>query len=205
MRSSWRAAHARSITRHLRSARGAHTRRLRNCAPLGAAVAFGALGSLREARGQLAPWEASTGCRTPATLPDNGRRGRAAAVPHHPGAAADADRGRRVHIPGLLTPEWLAYPGSDRLAGGERPLGRWSASRRGCTTTSSGRCGPRTPPSPSSCTSPLASALAGLGDAKELRITDLLMVNPNKGFKWHQDNQNGPIDAFAENTALRWW
>ena len=54
--------------------------------------------------------------------------------------------------------------------------------------------------------SPLASALAGLGDAKELRIaTDLLMVNPNKGFKWHQDNQNGPIDAFAENTALRWW
>ena len=31
------------------------------------------------------------------------------------------------------------------------------------------------------------------------------MVNPNKGFKWHQDNQNGPIDAFAENTALRWW
>jgi len=32
-----------------------------------------------------------------------------------------------------------------------------------------------------------------------------LMVNPNKGFKWHQDNQNGPIDAFDDNTALRWW
>jgi hypothetical protein len=54
--------------------------------------------------------------------------------------------------------------------------------------------------------SPLASALAGVGNAKELRLsTDLLMVNPNKGFKWHQDNQNGPIDAFGENTALRWW
>ena len=54
--------------------------------------------------------------------------------------------------------------------------------------------------------SPLASALAGVANAKELRLsTDLLMVNPNQGFKWHQDNQNGPIDAFAENTALRWW
>ena len=54
--------------------------------------------------------------------------------------------------------------------------------------------------------SPLASALAGVGDAEELRLsTDLLMVNPNKGFKWHQDNQNGPIDAFADGNALRWW
>lgn len=32
--------------------------------------------------------------------------------------------------------------------------------------------------------------------------TDLLMVNPNKGFKWHQDNQNGPV-RFED--ALRWW
>lgn len=59
--------------------------------------------------------------------------------------------------------------------------------------------------------SPLATALAGLSDAEELRLsTDLLMVNPNKGFKWHQDNQNGPIDAFGEigtgeTTSLRWW
>ena len=54
--------------------------------------------------------------------------------------------------------------------------------------------------------SPLASALAGLKNAKELRLsTDLLMVNPNKGFKWHQDNQNGPIDAFGDDKALRWW
>lgn len=59
--------------------------------------------------------------------------------------------------------------------------------------------------------SPVASALASSINAKELRLaTDLLMVNPNKGFKWHQDNQNGPIDAFGEPganewTALRWW
>lgn len=32
--------------------------------------------------------------------------------------------------------------------------------------------------------------------------TDLLMVNPNKGFKWHQDNQNGPV-AFEH--AMRFW
>ena len=52
--------------------------------------------------------------------------------------------------------------------------------------------------------SPVASALAQLGGAqKSVRVTtDLLMVNPNKGFKWHQDNQNGPV-AFKD--ALRWW
>jgi len=52
--------------------------------------------------------------------------------------------------------------------------------------------------------SPVASVLAALGGAKEsVRLTtDLLMVNPNKGFKWHQDNQNGPV-GFED--ALRWW
>ena len=60
--------------------------------------------------------------------------------------------------------------------------------------------------------SPVSTALAQLGGAKDsVRVTtDLLMVNPNKGFKWHQDNQNGPIDAFGapganEWNALRWW
>jgi len=28
------------------------------------------------------------------------------------------------------------------------------------------------------------------------------MVNPNKGFKWHQDNQNGPI---TWNDGIRFW
>mmetsp|Transcript_4405 Transcript_4405/g.13978 ORF Transcript_4405/g.13978 Transcript_4405/m.13978 type:complete len:392 (+) Transcript_4405:323-1498(+) len=52
--------------------------------------------------------------------------------------------------------------------------------------------------------SPVATALAQLGGAREsVRVTtDLLMVNPNKGFKWHQDNQNGPV---AFDNALRWW
>jgi hypothetical protein len=37
----------------------------------------------------------------------------------------------------------------------------------------------------------------------EIRIsTDLLMVNPNKGFKWHQDNQNGPI---TWEDGIRFW
>ena len=49
----------------------------------------------------------------------------------------------------------------------------------------------------------LGGALKGQSEADEVRLTtDLLMVNPNKGFKWHQDNQNGPV-AFED--ALRWW
>lgn len=51
--------------------------------------------------------------------------------------------------------------------------------------------------------SPLATALAKLGETEEIRLsTDLLMVNPNNGFKWHQDNQNGPVQF---DDALRWW
>jgi ectoine hydroxylase-related dioxygenase (phytanoyl-CoA dioxygenase family) len=45
--------------------------------------------------------------------------------------------------------------------------------------------------------------LAQLGETDEIRIsTDLLMVNPNKGFKWHQDNQNGPI---TPEEGIRFW
>jgi len=51
--------------------------------------------------------------------------------------------------------------------------------------------------------SPLSTALAKLGETGEIRLsTDLLMVNPNNGFKWHQDNQNGPV---LFDDALRWW
>jgi hypothetical protein len=42
----------------------------------------------------------------------------------------------------------------------------------------------------------------------EVRLsTDLLMVNPNKGFKWHQDNQNGPLTSGhgGKLDALRFW
>jgi hypothetical protein len=42
--------------------------------------------------------------------------------------------------------------------------------------------------------SAMGHVLAQAGRTDEIRVsTDLLMVNPDKGFKWHQGNQNGPI------------
>jgi len=51
--------------------------------------------------------------------------------------------------------------------------------------------------------SALGDVLRQFGKTDEIRIsTDLLMVNPNKGFKWHQDNQNGPI---TPEEGIRFW
>jgi len=51
--------------------------------------------------------------------------------------------------------------------------------------------------------SAMGDVLRQCGRTDEIRIsTDLLMVNPNKGFKWHQDNQNGPITA---EEGIRFW
>eukprot|EP00814_Leptocylindrus_danicus_P013415 CAMPEP_0116032558 /NCGR_PEP_ID=MMETSP0321-20121206/18242_1 /TAXON_ID=163516 /ORGANISM="Leptocylindrus danicus var. danicus, Strain B650" /LENGTH=388 /DNA_ID=CAMNT_0003508019 /DNA_START=30 /DNA_END=1196 /DNA_ORIENTATION=- len=51
--------------------------------------------------------------------------------------------------------------------------------------------------------SAMGHVLAQCGRTDEIRVsTDLLMVNPNKGFKWHQDNQNGPI---TWEEGLRFW
>lgn len=51
--------------------------------------------------------------------------------------------------------------------------------------------------------SAMGDVLRQCGRTDQIRLsTDLLMVNPNKGFKWHQDNQNGPID-FTE--GIRFW
>mmetsp|Transcript_12536 Transcript_12536/g.22726 ORF Transcript_12536/g.22726 Transcript_12536/m.22726 type:complete len:401 (-) Transcript_12536:370-1572(-) len=51
--------------------------------------------------------------------------------------------------------------------------------------------------------SAMGHVLAQCGRTDEIRIsTDLLMVNPNKGFKWHQDNQNGPI---TWEEGIRFW
>ena len=51
--------------------------------------------------------------------------------------------------------------------------------------------------------SAIGHVLAQCGRTSEIRIsTDLLMVNPNKGFKWHQDNQNGPI---TPDDGIRFW
>lgn len=51
--------------------------------------------------------------------------------------------------------------------------------------------------------SPIGDVLRQCGRTDEIRVsTDLLMVNPNKGFKWHQDNQNGPI---TPDDGIRFW
>eukprot|EP00568_Trieres_chinensis_P009256 CAMPEP_0183291942 /NCGR_PEP_ID=MMETSP0160_2-20130417/1185_1 /TAXON_ID=2839 ORGANISM="Odontella Sinensis, Strain Grunow 1884" /NCGR_SAMPLE_ID=MMETSP0160_2 /ASSEMBLY_ACC=CAM_ASM_000250 /LENGTH=426 /DNA_ID=CAMNT_0025452827 /DNA_START=205 /DNA_END=1485 /DNA_ORIENTATION=+ len=51
--------------------------------------------------------------------------------------------------------------------------------------------------------SAMGHVLAQCGRTDEIRVsTDLLMVNPNKGFKWHQDNQNGPI---TWEEGIRFW
>jgi len=51
--------------------------------------------------------------------------------------------------------------------------------------------------------SAMGDVLRQFGKCDEIRIsTDLLMVNPNKGFKWHQDNQNGPI---TPEDGVRFW
>eukprot|EP00527_Entomoneis_sp_CCMP2396_P007125 CAMPEP_0198142538 /NCGR_PEP_ID=MMETSP1443-20131203/5294_1 /TAXON_ID=186043 /ORGANISM="Entomoneis sp., Strain CCMP2396" /LENGTH=398 /DNA_ID=CAMNT_0043805569 /DNA_START=81 /DNA_END=1277 /DNA_ORIENTATION=+ len=51
--------------------------------------------------------------------------------------------------------------------------------------------------------SAMGDVLRQAGRTDEIRVsTDLLMVNPNKGFKWHQDNQNGPI---TPEEGIRFW
>lgn len=51
--------------------------------------------------------------------------------------------------------------------------------------------------------SAMGDVLRQCGRTDELRLsTDLLMVNPNKGFTWHQDNQNGPIEWYE---GIRFW
>lgn len=51
--------------------------------------------------------------------------------------------------------------------------------------------------------SAVGDVLRQCGRTDEIRVsTDLLMVNPNKGFKWHQDNQNGPI---TPEDGVRFW
>jgi hypothetical protein len=110
-----------------------------------------------------------------------------------------------VHIEGLLDPEWLAYLRAATdwqiahphiWASPGVASGIYDYIQRSIWTTNEAF-------SDFLYYSPLASALAALGETAELRLsTDLLMVNPNNGFKWHQDNQNGPVEF---DDALRWW
>lgn len=113
-----------------------------------------------------------------------------------------------LHIPGFLSKEWVEYLRSATDWQMSNPhvwsipgviSGIYDYIQRGVWTSNDAFAN-------FLYYSPLASALAGIAKADELRLsTDLLMVNPNKGFAWHQDNQNGPIKAFEDQNSLRWW
>jgi hypothetical protein len=113
-----------------------------------------------------------------------------------------------LHIPGFLSNEWVEYLRGATDWQMENPhvwslpgvlSGIYDYIQRGVWTSNDAFAN-------FLYYSPLASALAGVAQAKELRLsTDLLMVNPNKGFAWHQDNMNGPMDAFKDQDSLRWW
>jgi len=163
----------------------------------------------------IAPWELDYGLqKAPVTLPASVREG----DPPQPFEVTDEQRqvlyeDGAIVIPGVLSEEWIEYaraatdwqvrnPHFWSIAG--VASGLYDYIQRSVWASNSAFA-------ELLYYSPIASALAGSIDAKELRLaTDLLMVNPNKGFKWHQDNQNGPIDAFGEPGAnewnsLRWW
>ena len=163
----------------------------------------------------IAPWELEYGLqRAPVQLPAGVKEG----DPPQPWEVTDEQRQRlyedgAIVIPGVLNEEWLEYlraatdwqvqnPHFWSIAG--VASGLYDYIQRSVWASNSAFAD-------FMYYSPVASALAGSINAKELRLaTDLLMVNPNKGFKWHQDNQNGPIDAFGELgknewNALRWW
>ena len=157
------------------------------------------------------PWDLEYGLQSaPVKLPEGIREGDAP----QPFAVTEEQRQRLVEdgaivIPGLLSEEWLEYlrgatdwqvrnPHFWSVAG--VASGLYDYIQRSVWASNDAFVN-------FLYYSPLASALANVSNAEELRLsTDLLMVNPNKGFKWHQDNQNGPIDAFQEDfSALRWW
>ena len=163
----------------------------------------------------IAPWELEYGLqRAPVKLPESVREG----DPPQPFEVTDEQRKTlyeegAIVIPGVLNEEWLKYardatdwqvnhPHFWSIAG--VASGLYDYIQRSVWASNSAFADLL-------YYSPIMSALAGSCNAKELRLTtDLLMVNPNKGFKWHQDNQNGPIDSFGEPganewTSLRWW
>uniref|UniRef100_A0A7S4EA30 Phytanoyl-CoA dioxygenase n=1 Tax=Pelagomonas calceolata TaxID=35677 RepID=A0A7S4EA30_9STRA len=119
---------------------------------------------------------------------------------------AELEREGVVVIPGLLNKEWLAHLREITDWQVEHPhiwaspgvaSGLYDYIQRNIWTTNDAFI-------KFLYHSPVSTALAQLGGAKDsVRVTtDLLMVNPNKGFKWHQDNQNGPVGF---DNALRWW
>mmetsp|Transcript_8987 Transcript_8987/g.20960 ORF Transcript_8987/g.20960 Transcript_8987/m.20960 type:complete len:420 (-) Transcript_8987:81-1340(-) len=163
----------------------------------------------------IAPWELDYGLqRSPVRLPDGVEIG----DPPQPFEVTDEQRRAlyedgAIVIPGVLNKEWIEYLRDATDWQVEHPhfwsiagvaSGLYDYIQRSVWASNGAFAD-------FMYYSPVASALAGSVGAKELRLaTDLLMVNPNKGFKWHQDNQNGPIDSFGEPganewTSLRWW
>jgi len=136
-------------------------------------------------------------------------------LPEHNGLPADfpitqeqidtLQRDGVVHIPAALSPQWLAYLRESTEWQIKNPhiwaspgvaSGIYDYIQRSIWTTNDAFYN-------FICYSPVATILAKLGETEEIRLsTDLLMVNPNSGFKWHQDNQNGPV---LFDDALRWW
>ena len=102
-----------------------------------------------------------------------------------------------IVIPGVLNEEWIEYRvGATDLAGQQPTSGRW----RGlglydyiqrsvwASNTAFAKLLYYSP----------TSALAGSINAKRAMPGDDLLREPNKCARWHQDNQNGLIDAFGE-------
>lgn len=139
---------------------------------------------------------------------------------HFPGITAEHLRTLEedgvVHIPGVLNEEWINYLRDVTEWQIKNPhiwsvpgvvSGLYDYIQRSAWTTNDGFA-------KFLYYSPVSSVLGQMascgwfpeGDARghhEVRIsTDLLMVNPNKGFKWHQDNQNGPI---TWDEGIRFW
>ena len=155
----------------------------------------------------IAPWELEYGLqKAPVNLPASVREG----DPPIPFEVTDEQRATLYEegalvIPGVLNEEWLKYardatdwqvahPHFWSIAG--VASGLYDYIQRSVWASNSAFADLL-------YYSPIASALAGSCNAKELRLTtDLLMVNPNKGFKWHQDNQNGPI---TPEEGIRFW
>eukprot|EP00287_Rhodomonas_sp_CCMP768_P007650 CAMPEP_0196722726 /NCGR_PEP_ID=MMETSP1091-20130531/5001_1 /TAXON_ID=302021 /ORGANISM="Rhodomonas sp., Strain CCMP768" /LENGTH=458 /DNA_ID=CAMNT_0042064485 /DNA_START=188 /DNA_END=1564 /DNA_ORIENTATION=+ len=126
-----------------------------------------------------------------------------------------------VHVKGVLSKEWIEYLRANTEWQIEHPhiwavpgvaSGLYDYIQRSAWTTNEGFAN-------FLYYSPAASVLGKMaecgwfpeGDERgyhEIRVsTDLLMVNPNKGFKWHQDNQNGPLTSGhgGKLDALRFW
>ena len=160
---------------------------------------------LFSSRIKINAWDYTNGMQDPKlTVPGGKSTARldAGRLHHHAGADRDPEARRGGAHKGLLTDEWLEYrrdatewqiepalrvPG---VASGIYDYIQWSIWTTNDAFANFLYFSPSRRPWPR------------WGKRVDQLSTDLLMVNPNNGFKWHQDNQNGPV-CFED--ALRWW